>query len=535
MSMQPGPETTSPADPEHDPHATFAVDPALARRLAARVVATSGRTQTTWAPFTGQPVAVLPLSTPEDVAEATRRAAVAQRSWSRVPLELRAEILLRYHDLVLDRQDEILDLIQWEAGKARKHAFEEVAHAAMTARYYGRLARRLLAPRRQSGLFPVLTRLDLRRAPKGVVGLITPWNYPFTMALSDGLPAVLAGNAVIHKPDIQTPLTAFLGVELLREAGLPAEVWQVLHGDGPTVGAAIVDHADHVCFTGSTRTGREVARRAADRLIGASLELGGKNPMLILRDADLDRAAEAAVRACFSSAGQLCVGMERLYVADQVYDRFMERFVRRTDALQLTTSLDYRGDMGSLVSQAQLDTVERHVEDARAQGATVVTGGHRRPDVGPLFYAPTILTGVGPTMACFGEETFGPVVSVYRFSSEHEAVDRANDGEFGLNASIFTRDAARGRALATQITCGTVNINEAYGATFGSIGAPMGGMRSSGLGRRQGPDGVYRFTEPQAIGTQRVLPLTAVGGLSDQAFATTMTAAFRILKKLHRA
>jgi succinate-semialdehyde dehydrogenase/glutarate-semialdehyde dehydrogenase len=534
MSTQPGPETTSPADPEHDPHATYAVDPRLVRRLAASLVATSGESQTTRAPFTGQPVAVVPLSTPGDVAEATRRAALAQQHWSRVPLELRAEILLRYHDLVLDRQDEILDLIQWEAGKARKHAFEEVAHVAMTARYYSRLARQLLAPRRQRGIFPVLTRVDLHRAPKGVVGLITPWNYPFAMAISDGLPALLAGNAVVHKPDIQTPLTSLLGIELLVEAGLPAEVWQVVYGEGSTVGAAIVDNADYVCFTGSTATGREVATKAAGRLIGASLELGGKNPMLILRDADLDRAAEGAVRACFSSAGQLCVSMERMYVADQIYDSFMERFVRRTEALQLTTSLDYSGDMGSLVSPSQLATVERHVEDARSKGAAVVTGGHRRPDVGPLFYAPTILTGVGPTMACFDEETFGPVVSVYRFSDESEAVALANEGEFGLNASIFTRDTARGRALATQVKCGTVNVNEAYGATFGSIEAPMGGMRSSGLGRRQGHEGVYRFTEPQAIGTQRLMPITASFGMSDGGFASSMTVALRILKKLHR-
>lgn len=535
MSAHGDPELDTPADPEHDPRASYAVDPALARRLATLLRATSGETCRHHAPFTGQPVAALPISTPGDVAEAAQRARVAQRDWSRVPVERRAAMLLRYHDLVLDRRDEFLDLVQWESGKARKHAFEEVAHLALTARYLGRSAPRLLAAERRSGIFPLLTRVDVAWAPKGVVGVISPWNYPLTMAISDGLAAIAAGNAVVHKPDLQTPLSALLGVELLREAGMPAELWQVVHGEGGVVGPAVVDVVDHVCFTGSTRTGREVAARAAGRLIGASLELGGKNPMLVLRDADLDRAAEGAVRACFSSAGQLCVSMERMYVADHVHDRFMERFAARADAMRVGTGLDYGADLGSLVSRRQLAVVERHVEDARAKGATVVTGGHRRADVGPLCYAPTILTGVRPGMDCFAEETFGPVVSVYRFVDEHDAVARANEGQYGLNASVFTRDAARGRAIAARLRCGTVNINEGYAATFGSIAAPMGGMRESGLGRRQGPEGLLRFTDPQAVATQRGVPIAPTLGLSDEAWVVAMTATLRVLKRLGRA
>lgn len=535
MTSQPGPSLAGPSDPEHDPTASYAVDPTLARRLTSRILSTSGETQTTFAPFTGQPLATFATSSPEDVAAAVARARKAQRSWSKVPLELRAQMLLNLHDIVLDRQSEIMDLIQWESGKVRKHAFEEVAHVAMTARYYARTARRHLAPSRKNGFTPVLTRVDLNRVPKGVVGIISPWNYPFTMALSDGLPALLAGNAVVHKPDSQTALTALLGIELLVEAGLPAEVWQPVYGAGSVVGTAIIESADYVCFTGSTKTGRLVARRAAERLIGCSLELGGKNPMLVLRDADLDRAAEGAVRACFSSAGQLCVSMERLFVADQIFDRFMERFVRRAEAMQLSTEMSFSGDMGSLVSQAQLDTVTRHVHDAVAKGATVVTGGKARPDIGPLFYEPTVLTGVKPGMACFGNETFGPVVSVYRFTDENEAVDRANDGSYGLNASVYTRDGARGRAIAARIKCGTVNINEAYGATFGSIDSPMGGMRDSGLGRRQGAEGVHRYTESQSVATQRLLPIAPVLGLSDEQYSKVLTATLRLLKKARRA
>jgi acyl-CoA reductase-like NAD-dependent aldehyde dehydrogenase len=474
------------------------------------------------------------MSSAGDVAVAAEAARRAQAAWSRVPLELRSQVLLNLHDLVLDRQSDILDLIQWESGKSRKHAFEEVAYVAMAARYNARTAARHLATTRNVGIFPVLTKVEVNRVPKGVVGLITPWNYPFSMAIGDGLAAIVGGNAVLHKPDLQTPLSTLYGVDLLIEAGMPRELWQIVCGPGPVIGPALIDHVDYVCFTGSTSTGREVAARAADRLIGSSLELGGKNPMLVLRDADPDRAAEIAVRACFSSAGQLCVSMERMYVADQVYDRFMQRFLHRVQALELSAWLDFRGDVGSLVSKAQLDTVTRHVEDARSKGATVLAGGQPRPDVGPLFYEPTVLTGVTPAMECFANETFGPVVSVYRFSDEGEAIARANDGTYGLNASILTRDGARGRAIARQIRCGTVNVNEAYGATFGSLDAPMGGMRDSGLGRRQGAEGMVRFTETQSVATQRLLPIAPVMGLSDARYAATMTATLRLLKKLRR-
>ncbi len=535
MNALPGPELDAPADPEHDPRASYAVDPGMVRRLMTQVRASGARAETTYAPFTGQPIASIPLSAPDDVALAVDSARVAQQAWSRVPMALRQQILLRFHDLVLDRQDDILDLIQWESGKARKHAFDEVAHVAMTARYYARTGPRHLATQRRLGIYPGLTRVDVHHVPKGVVGIISPWNYPFTMALSDGLPALLAGNSVVHKPDAQTPLSTLLGVELLIEAGVPRDVWQVVHGEGPVIGPALIDQVDHVCFTGSTRTGRDVAARAAYRLVGASLELGGKNPMLVLRDADLDRAAEGAVRACFASAGQLCVSMERLYVADQIYDRFMERFVRRTEAMVLSAALDYSADLGSLISSRQLAVVTTHVADAVRQGATVVTGGQARPDVGPLFFEPTVLTGVTPAMACFSQETFGPVVSVYRFSDERDAIARANEGSYGLNASVYTRDAARGRRLAQQIRCGSVNVNEAFSATFGSIDAPMGGMRESGLGRRQGSEGIHRYTDAQTVATQRLLPFRPVLGMSEQRYAQTMTTMLRLLKRLHRA
>ena len=231
----------------------------------------------------------------------------------------------------------------------------------------------------------MLTRAEINRVPKGVVGIISPWNYPFNLALIDGLAAIVAGNAVVTKPDAQTMLSALLGAELLEEAGFPKDIWQVVAGPGPEIGGAIIERADYVCFTGSTATGRIVAKACADRLIGSSLELGGKNPLLVLRDADLEKAAEGAVRASFSSSGQLCVSIERMFVADQVYDRFVERFVARTQAMTLGATLDWGNDMGTLISQAQLDTVVAHVEDAVAKGARVLTGGNHRPDLGPVL------------------------------------------------------------------------------------------------------------------------------------------------------
>ena len=524
-----------PADPEHDPKASYALEPDYVADLTRRIVSTTGESVAVESPINGQPLAHIPQSSTADVAAAYAKARQAQESWRRTPIAERAAILLRLHDIVLDRQDEIIDLIVLESGKARKHAFDEPLHVALTARYYGRTAQQHLGTERRLGVVPGLTRAEVNHVPKGVVGIISPWNYPFTMALCDGLPALLAGNTVVTKPDAQTMLSACLGARLLQEAGLPDGVWNVVAGPGSQLGTPMIERSDYICFTGSTATGKLIARQCADRLIGASLELGGKNPILILRDANLEKAAEGAVRACFSNAGQLCVSTERMFVADQVYDRFVERFVARTEAMTLGASMEWGVDMGSLISQQQLDAVTAHVEDAVAKGARVLAGGRARPDLGPYFYEPTILEGVTPEMTCFGEETFGPVIALYRFHDETDAVARANAGEYGLNASIYTQDGARGRAIAREIKCGTVNVNEAFGATFASLDTPMGGMRESGMGRRQGSEGILRYTESQTVATQRLIRFAPMLGMSDEAYAKVMTAQLRLMKKLGRA
>lgn len=530
-----GPAVDGPHDPEHDPRASYGLEPDYVEGLTRRLVATTGRTKPLESPLNGAPLAHVPQSDAGDVGEAFRQARRAQAAWARTSLEERSAILMRLHDLVLERQEEILDLIVWESGKARKHAFDEVFHVALTARYYARTAHQHLDTERKLGIIPGLTRVEVNHVPKGVVGIIAPWNYPFTLALCDGLPALLAGNAVVTKPDSQTMLTALLGARLLDEAGFPADLWKVVAGPGSEIGTAIIDRADYVCFTGSTATGKHVARQCAERLIGCSLELGGKNPFLVLRDADVERAAEGAVRASFSNAGQLCVATERFFVADQVYDRFVERFVARTEAMTLGATHDWHNDMGTLISQAQLDTVTAHVQDAVSKGARVLAGGKARPDLGPYFFEPTILEGVTPEMTCFGTETFGPVVSLYRFHDEADAVARANDGEYGLNASIYSQDGPRARTLARHVKCGTVNINEAFAATFASVDSPMGGMRESGAGRRQGTEGIRRYTESQSVATQRLMRFSPVLGMSDETFAKVMTANARLMKKLGRA
>lgn len=514
--------------------AASAIHPVLpVDRLVRRVVTGPMPTRvTTRAPFTGAPIAELPESTDEDVATAYERARAAQARWAERPVADRAAVFLRFHDRLLARQDEILDIIQTETGKVRKHAFEEVLDVALTCRHYGRRARGYLRSRRRAGALPVLTKAVEVRHPKGVVGLVSPWNYPLSLSIGDAIPAMIAGNAVVMKPDTQTALTALWALDVLTECGLPEDLWQIVVGDGPVIGPAVIGRADYVCFTGSTRTGRQVAQQAAARLVGASLELGGKNAMVVLPDADLERAAEGAVRACFSSAGQLCVSIERMYVHADIRDPFLERFLARVEGMRLAAGYGWDADMGSLVSRRQLDTVTRHVDQARELGATVLTGGRARPDLGPLFYEPTVLDGVDPDMAVCAEETFGPVVSVYTFTDTDDAVARANGTAYGLNASVWTRDTRRGEEVARRLHAGTVNVNEGYAAAYGSAGAPMGGMGDSGLGRRHGVDGIMKFTEAQTVATQRLIPIAAPFGMTDEQWSRSLTLSLRIMKTL---
>jgi acyl-CoA reductase-like NAD-dependent aldehyde dehydrogenase len=489
-------------------------------------------TQVVRAPFTGDALGEIPLCGADDVTVAIERGRLAQRAWAGVSMDERCRVLTVFHDLLLDSWDEALDLVQLETGKARRHAVEELTDIALVARYYASVSPGLLGPKKRAGAIPGLTRTREYRQPHGVVGVIVPWNYPLSLAISDCVPAIVAGNAVVVKPDVQTSHSALWALSLWRQAGLPVDVFQVVTGDGPGTGGALVDAVDYLSFTGSTETGKTVARKAAERLIGCSLELGGKNPMIVRADADLKKAVAGAVRGSFANAGQLCISMERIYVHAGLYDRFVEAFVERTEKLRLRTGFDFDADIGSLISEAQLRKVQYHADDALVEGATVEVGGRARPDVGPFFFEPAILSGVTDGMLVAREETFGPVVSVHPFPSDDEAVELANATCYGLNASVWTQDIREGVRMARRIEAGTVNVNEAFSAAWGSVDAPMGGFKESGLGRRHGAEGLLKFTESQTVAVQRGLSLDLASPRLGSARYQKMMR--RLLKNLHR-
>ncbi len=525
---------SAPAGAEGPPTGSPRVSAADLLALAARVTTAAGARQPLEIenPATGQVLATTPRCTADDVELAVRRARTAQEIWRRTPFAARREILLRYHDLVLDRQEQLLDVIQLESGKARRHAFEEVLDSAIVARYYANTAERHLRARRRRGALPLLTATWEHHHPVGVVGIISPWNYPLTLSMGDAVPALAAGNAVVIKADSKTPFSALQGMALLEEAGLPSGLMQVLTGSGAELGPELIDRVDYVMFTGSTATGREVASRAAARLIPSSMELGGKNAMLVLEDASLARAVEGAERALYSNAGQLCISVERLLVHEAIAPEFTKRLVRRVERMRLGAGLSYDYDMGSLISAEQLATVQAHVEDAVSKGARVLTGGRARPDLGPYFYEPTLLEGARTGMTLFADETFGPVAAISTFSTEEEAIARANDSCLGLNFSVWTRDTQRGRHVASRLQAGTVNVNEGYAATWASVDAPMGGMKDSGLGRRHGATGILKYTESQTISVQRLAPIAPPPLVATALWARAMTASLRLLRRL---
>jgi succinate-semialdehyde dehydrogenase / glutarate-semialdehyde dehydrogenase len=509
------------------------VDTVLLKELANRVEAADrGSCVEVGNAMTGRPLGEVPRCTSDDVAAAAQRARAIQPAWAARPIKERADVLLRFHDLVLEHQDEVLDLIQLENGKARRHAFEEILDVCLTARYYANTAADYLGPKRRQGAQLALTHVTELHHPKGLVGIISPWNYPLTLGISDALPAIVAGNAVLAKPDQQTPFSALWAVRLLEEAGMPPGLVQVVTGSGAELGTPIIEQSDYLMFTGSTAVGRTVAAQAGERLIDCSMELGGKNALLVLDDADVGKAVSGAIRASFSNTGQLCISVERVYLPAALWDQFTTRFADTAKAMKLSANLDYSADMGSLISDKQLKTVTDHVDDAVRKGATVLAGGKPRPDIGPHFYEPTILSGVREGMTPFADETFGPVVSLYRVESEEEAIEKANDSAYGLNFSVWTSDPKHGRRVAARLQAGTVNVNEAYAAAWASVDAPMGGMKASGLGRRHGEHGILKYTESQTIAVERLLPVGAPAWLNAGRYSRIMTTGLRALKRM---
>ncbi|AGN00350.1 succinic semialdehyde dehydrogenase [Salinarchaeum sp. Harcht-Bsk1] len=484
------------------------------------------------APFTDAVVGTVPACSPDAIRGAVDRARTAQADWKRRPASERVAAIERFEDLIHDHRAELLDLVQLESGKTRYDALEECGDVEFTAGHYAERTEAYLEPERHPGLVPGLTRVREHHDPYGVVGIVSPWNYPLTLAISDALPALLAGNAVVLKPAEQTPFTALYVEELLAEAGVPSAVFQVVPGRGETLGPPLIDAVDAVNFTGSTAVGREVAAQAAESLIPATLELGGKGPMIVREDAPLGRTVTGALRGAFASAGQLCIAVERIYVHESIADEFTDRLVERVRGLDLGTEFTYAPDVGSMVSADQLERVEAHVDDAVADGASLLTGGRRRPDVGPLVYEPTVLGEVPPGADVTCEETFGPVVTVTPVPDDETAIELANDTPYGLHGSVWTDDTAAGRRVARRLDCGTVCVNDAYMSMWGSTSAPMGGRKDSGLGRRHGDQGFEKYTRSQSVTVQHGHPLTPISAVPNRVTAWALAAYLRVVRGL---
>jgi acyl-CoA reductase-like NAD-dependent aldehyde dehydrogenase len=444
-------------------------------------------------PTTGQQIAEVPITPPQAVPEAVRRARAAFQHWKKLSVAQRARYLYAARDWIVDHQDEIIETICAETGKPRTEALvAEVFYCCDLLGFYAKNSERYLRDEIRSPHLLKTKRVFVVYQPLGVVGVISPWNYPFTLAMGDVVPALMAGNTVIVKPSEYTPLTGLLVERIFREVGLPENVLQTLCGYGDT-GAALVDHCDGIAFTGSVATGKKVAERAAQRLIPVLLELGGKDPMIVLKDADIERAANACVWGALTNTGQTCMSVERVYVEAPIYDEFVKRVVEKVKELRMGV------EIGPLTTPRQLEIVERHVRDAVEKGAQILIGGKRREG---LFFEPTVLVNVDHSMQIMREETFGPVIPIMRVNSIEEALQLANDSIYGLSASVFTKDKRLGMQLARHIESGNVCVNDCI-TNFAILEAPYGGVKQSGLGRRHGEWGLRQFTWPQTVVVDR--------------------------------
>ncbi|WP_102141589.1 aldehyde dehydrogenase family protein [Mycobacterium hubeiense] len=459
-------------------------------------------------PATGEVIGHVDDMTAQEVGELARRARAAQPGWEAMGFDGRARILKRMQRWLTDNADKVITTICAETGKAYEDAqIAELSYGAAAFGFWADKAPKYLADERirSSAIFVKGKRLVLRYRPVGVVGVIGPWNYPLTNSFGDCIPALAAGNSVILKPSEITPLTSLLLAEGLAECGLPDDVFAVATGCGPT-GAAVLDEVDMIMFTGSTATGRKVAMRAAERLIPASLELGGKDPMIVLADANIERAANHAAYYSMFNCGQTCISIERCYVEAPVYDDFVARVTEKVRAIRQGVPAGPGSiDVGSLTFPPQVDTVERHVDEARDRGATVLTGGHRGPDKG-YWYEPTVLVGVDHDMACMREETFGPTLPIMKVADAEEAIRMANDSEYGLSAAVFSRDLKRGEAVARRLNAGAVTVNDAL-INYTALELPMGGAKpGSGVGHRHGPGGIRKYCRQQSLLISRFNP-----------------------------
>jgi succinate-semialdehyde dehydrogenase/glutarate-semialdehyde dehydrogenase len=461
-----------------------------------------GKTICSFDPGTGEKLGEVPLHGPAEALAAVSIARSALPTWRNLGYEGRGKALLKWRDQIRDDHRAIAELLTRENGKPLPDALTEVLSACEFLTYYAKHAAGFLKDRPISVPNPIMrnTKTFLAYQPKGVVGVITPWNYPLLLSMSSIAAALAAGNTVVHKPSEWTPLLATRLDQLAQEA-LPPGVLGLLTGDGSTGAALLEAEIDHVCFTGSVPTGITVAKRAAAKLITVTLELGGKDPALILPDADLDFTARGVVWGAFSNAGQACASIERLYVPRDSAVALIDRIVERVQALKVGHGLEPGVEVGPIISEQQLSKIEAQVEDAIAKGAKVLTGGHRLPGKG-TYYAPTVITGVTSEMRLMQEETFGPILPIIPVDTVPAMIAQANDSPFGLNASVWGRDLAAAEAVARQVEAGTVWVNTGLD-TYGVPQTPRGGFKLGGIGKVGGEAGLMDLVESKLIDVNR--------------------------------
>ena len=454
-------------------------------------------------PATGEEIGRVPLTLPEEVARAVGRARAAQNAWAAQSFGDRGRIMMQARRIILKELEEIALLIARETGKPASEAIAmELTPSLDLMQYFAGKTETLLERERINiGLYGLMGRMSyVVYKPVGVIGIISPWNFPWATPMAEVVMALMAGNAVVLKPSELTPLTALKIKQVLTRAGLPTDLLQVVTGDGSTGAALVGAGVDKIMFTGSVATGKRVAEAAANYLIPVVMELGGKDPMIVLEDANIENAARGAIWGAFANCGQSCSSVERCYVQESVAEKFTQAVVAETK--RLTVSGDKQGDVGSMISEQQLRVVERHVYEATARGAVALTGGERVPDVPGPFFPPTVLTNVNHEMEIMREETFGPVLPIMTFKTDDEAVRLANDSDFGLTASVWTNDLGRGRALAERIDAGTVTVNEVL-YTHAIAQTPWGGVKHSGFGRTHGRAGLLELVNAQHIHVNR--------------------------------
>jgi acyl-CoA reductase-like NAD-dependent aldehyde dehydrogenase len=457
-------------------------------------------------PATGEVLRSFPTASDKDVQDAVYRARKAQCDWNARGIRGRLALIREFQHLLYENKAHVARVISEEAGKPYAEALTTEIMVVLDACRF--LADRAFSLLRTSALphGSIITKTKkgwIAREAYGVIGIISPWNYPFSIPATETLSALVAGNSVVLKPSDFTSLCALELQSLLWRAGVPKDVFQVVVGDGTAGAALTASRIDKLVFTGSVQTGKVVAEAAATRLVPVLLELGGKDPMIVLADADIDVASSGAVWGAFVNAGQTCLSVERCYVHRSVYERFVDACAEKTRRLRVGSGLDPNTDVGPLIHERQLRTVEAHVDDARSRGARIIEGGRRMSEVGPNFYAPTVLADVSHEMRIMREETFGPVLPVMPFDTEQEAIRLANDSEYGLAASVWTRDRHRGETIASQIAAGTVMVNDVV-SCFGISEAPHGGVKASGIGRTHGSFGLEEMVRVKYIDSDRL-------------------------------